>query len=109
MNNNFNLAIGTRIRQVREMLSLTREKFSEKCNISTSFLADVEHGKKGISTETLYKICTGVNISPTYIVLGTDSSGDVTAITELLSQLEPKHIESAVEILRAFVKAINTE
>ena len=107
MNSDFNLATGTRIRQTRELLSLSCEKFSEKCGISTSFLADIERGKKGLSVETLHKICTGANISPAYIILGTDTSNDASAITELLSQLEPKHIDSAVEVLKAFVKAIN--
>ena len=109
MNKEFNIVVGMRIRQTRELLSLSREKFSEKCGISTSFLADIERGKKGLSVETLHKICIGANISPAYIILGTDTSNDVSAITELLSRLEPKHIDSAVEVLKAFVKAINTK
>ena len=101
------MLLGMRIRQTRELLSLSREKFSEKCGISSSFLADIERGKKGLSSETLYKICTGANISPTYIILGTDTSSDVSAVVELLNQLDSKHIDSAVGILREFIKAVN--
>ena len=35
----FNLIIGLRIREIRESMHLSREKFSEKCDISPSFLA----------------------------------------------------------------------
>ncbi|MCL2694866.1 MAG: helix-turn-helix domain-containing protein [Clostridiales bacterium] len=107
MNQEFNILVGARIRQTRELLSLSREKFSEQCGISSSFLADIERGKKGLSAETLYKICTGANISPNYIISGTDASNGVSAIVELLSQLESKHIDSAVGILREFINAIN--
>ena len=37
----YNLMVGLRIREVRESMHLTRERFSEKCDISTSFLADI--------------------------------------------------------------------
>jgi len=107
LNKEYNVLVGMRIRQTRELLSLSREKFSEKCGISNSFLADIERGKKGLSSETLYKICTGANISPTYIILGTETSSDVSAVVELLNRLEPKYIDSAVGILKEFIKAVN--
>ena len=107
LNKNFNVTVGARIRQTRELLSLSREKFSEKCGISSSFLADIERGTKGLSSETLYKICIAANISPEYIILGTDKSNDTSAIVELLNRLEPKYIDSAVGILKEFIKAVN--
>jgi len=105
----FNILVGTRIRQTRELLSLSREKFSEKCGISCSFLADIERGKKGASAETLHKICIGANISPNYLVLGSNTPKDVSAIAELLSQLEPRYINSAVGILKEFINAVHQE
>ena len=107
LNIKYNTLVGMRIRQTRELLSLTREKFSEKCGISSSFLADIERGKKGLSSETLYKICTGANISPTYIILGTETSSDASAVVNLLNRLEPKHIDSAIGILKEFIRAVN--
>lgn len=62
LDKDFNLIIGLRIREVREVLNMTREEFSEKCNISTSFLSAVENGKKAITTKTLCKICNATNI-----------------------------------------------
>ena len=107
LNKDFNILVGRRIRQTRALLSLSREKFSEKCGISTSFLADIELGNKGLSVETLHRICISANISPAYVILGKDTSNDANAITELLNQLEPKYINSAVDVLKAFIAAIN--
>ena len=106
LNKDFNILVGMRIRQIRELLSLSREKFSEECGISTSFLADIELGKKGLSAETLYKICTGANISSEFIISGTTAASDTSAITNLLSRLAPQYIDSAVEVLKAFIYAI---
>ncbi len=53
----FNLTVGLRIREIREAMQMTRERFSELCGISDSFLAAVESGKKSITSKTIYKIC----------------------------------------------------
>ena len=49
----YNLFVGLRIREIRESLHLSREKFSEKCDISPSFLSDVERGKKSLTSKTI--------------------------------------------------------
>ena len=42
----YNLTVGLRIREIREVLNMSREEFSDKCNISSSFLTAVESEKK---------------------------------------------------------------
>lgn len=42
----YNLLVGLRIREIREAFQMTRAEFSEKCDISESFLAAVESGKR---------------------------------------------------------------
>lgn len=49
----FNLLVGLRIREIREAAGLTREQFSEMCDISESFLTSVEQGQKA-SLQKLY-------------------------------------------------------
>lgn len=46
LKNDYNLTVGLRIREIREALRMTREQFSEICDISDSFLADIERGKR---------------------------------------------------------------
>ena len=62
--------IGRRVRGVRTQFKLTREQFAEKVGISPQFLAEIENGKKGMSAETLFKLCTAFDISSDYILLG---------------------------------------
>ncbi len=70
MNNFSNINIGNRIKKQRQKLNLTRESFSEKIDISPQFLADIENGKKGMSIETLCKICSTFDISSDYLLFG---------------------------------------
>nr|WP_317359446.1 helix-turn-helix transcriptional regulator [uncultured Tyzzerella sp.] len=70
MSNFSNITIGARIKEQRKKLNLTRETFSEKISISPQFLSEIENGKKGMSIETLYKICNTFNISADYLLFG---------------------------------------
>ncbi|MBP7221699.1 MAG: helix-turn-helix transcriptional regulator [Sedimentibacter sp.] len=70
MDLNIMIQIGKRLRRHRENMNLTREEFAEKANISPQFLAEIENGKKGMSVDTLYKICKNLSISADYILFG---------------------------------------
>ncbi len=70
MSKELNEAIGGRIRAYRESLGLNREAFSEQIGLSPQFLAEAENGKKGLSAESIYKICSSSDMSADYLVLG---------------------------------------
>lgn len=95
----YNLFVGLRIREIRESLHLSREKFSEKCDISPSFLSDVERGKKSLTAKTIYKICTACNISVDYIVLGHKEGFDKDVGIELLNSFNDEEMEHIINIL----------
>lgn len=102
----YNLVVGLRIREVREALNMTRAEFSEKCEISDSFLAAVEGGKKAISSKTLYKICSSINVSADYFIRGHEEGFEMDAVLAVLNSMDPAAKESALSILRAFLQAI---
>lgn len=100
--------IGKRLRQQREDLELTRENFSEIVGISAPFLAEIESGRKGMSAETLYKICKNLPISANQILLGKDNfnvSGN--KIINLIEQIPTKYHEIIFEFLKLFNETIN--
>lgn len=99
LSKDYNLIVGLRIREVRESMNLSREKFSEKCDISVSFLADVERGKKSLTAKTLYKICTSVNISADYIILGHKKGFDKDMSIEVLNSFSNEQLEHVTAIL----------
>ncbi|MCI8370868.1 MAG: helix-turn-helix transcriptional regulator [Lachnospiraceae bacterium] len=103
----YNLMVGLRIREVRESLGLTREQFSIRCDISESFLTAVERGDKSITSKTLFKICTGANITPNYIILGSEKGYEMDIILELFNGLDQKYQPLAVKLLSAYVEAVN--
>ncbi|WP_373212923.1 helix-turn-helix domain-containing protein [Ruminococcus sp. 5_1_39BFAA] len=108
LDKDYNLTVGLRIREVREVLNMTREEFSEKCDISSSFLAAVENGKKAVTSKTLYKICTVFNISADYIIRGNKDTFETDMILEMLNSMDAKAREHALRILREYIEAIHT-
>ena len=70
MGKKINETIGGRIRAYRESLGMNRESFSEQVGLSPQFLAEAETGKKGLSAESIYKICSTSELSADYLVLG---------------------------------------
>jgi len=103
----FNLTVGLRIREIREACHMTRAEFSEKCDISDSFLAAVESGKKAVTSKTLYKICTAMNVSADYFIRGNKNGFEADTLIELLNSMEKHPREAALNILREFVSAIS--
>lgn len=107
MDKDFNLMVGLRIREVREGLNMTREQFSELCDISDSFLAAVESGRKGITSRTLYRICSNANISADYIIFGKEHNFQKDMLLEMFGKLDEPFLNSAVRILTEYITSIN--
>lgn len=105
--NNLNIQIGSRIREKRELLGLTREKLAECIDISPQFLTQIELGNKGMSSATLYRICSALSASADYIVLGRQDNTDLTKLHEMLAHLDPKYLPYAEDLLKAFILAVN--
>jgi transcriptional regulator with XRE-family HTH domain len=101
------IVIGRRIRNQREKLSLTRDVFAEQVDISPQFLAEIENGTKGMSSETLYKICDKFYLSSDYLLFGRQSfDGITTPASELLKRIPPNFSEAVENILSAFLSAV---
>ena len=94
--------VGKRIRREREDRGYTREKFAELAGISPQFLAEIENGKKGMSSTTLYKICTRFDISADYLLLGRLASANLPAtVNDQLRALPEPYLSLTEEIIRA--------
>jgi transcriptional regulator with XRE-family HTH domain len=105
--NDFNLDVGLRIRELRELLHMSREQFSEQCDISPSFLSAVENGRKSITSKTIYKMCTAFHISADYLIFGRDEDYETDIVIEMLHTINPQSRAYAVQILRNYIDAVN--
>ncbi len=99
--------VGKRVRKQREYLGLSREQFAEKIDISWRFLAEIENGTKGMSAETLYKICSAFDISADHLLLGRENLSEAkTPCVALLSQIPPSCMSYLEDILKAYLRTI---
>lgn len=99
--------IGRRIRQKRDGLGISREQFSEMIGITPHFLAQIELGNKGMSTQTLYKICSGLNASADYILMGRESKNDTSGLADILANVDPDYLPYIERVIQSLVLALN--
>ena len=102
-----NKQIGVRVRAQREYLGITREGLCNYVNISPQFLSEIERGVKGVSAETLYKLCEGLGVSADFVLMGKQSVADVSMISRTLATLDEKYIPLAEEMLKTFFKTVS--
>ena len=61
-------AFGRKVRTARKMKDMTGEAMAEKCNITPTFLRQIEAGTKGVSIDNLVNICNVLDVSPEYLL-----------------------------------------
>ncbi len=104
MNEQLKTEIGLRISSLRFERKLTRERLAEKAEISTQFLSDIESGKKGMTANTLYKLCKALCISSDFLLFGVcDNSSHISEMIKILSDEQKKDAE---ELLNIFISAV---
>lgn len=81
----------TRIRQAREKLGYTREKFAEKLDVSVSYLAELERGRTGISVKMLIKVCHVLGLSADYVLFGTERTTDADRL-DAIHRIDSKYL-----------------
>ena len=95
-----NLAIGQRIRLIREAQKKTREQVAEVAEISPQFLFDIESGKKGMTSQTIINLAKALNVSTDYILVGA-----VTPLAKIVNNLEglsPEDLNLAEQFIKKF-------
>lgn len=68
--NNTSIAMGMRIQQARKSAQLTQMQLSEKIDVSTQYISDLERGVVGCSISTLIKLCDALTVSSDFILRG---------------------------------------
>ena len=60
---NIKETFGQRVRELRNQLGMSQEKFALKIDMDRTYFASVESGKRNISIENIYKISNGIEVS----------------------------------------------
>lgn len=87
------------------MYGYTREELMEKADLNERYLDSIESGKKSMTTPKLASLVKALNVSSDYILFGSDDRTDPSPLYEILSNLSPKEMDHARELLLLFVKA----
>ena len=105
VNKEENILIGERIREIREGMDLTQNKFSEMIDISSVFLGQIERGERSLSIKTLSKIVKFTGASTDYILFGNDNANTtIDKINRILNDCSKEGLNFIYE----FTCSINT-
>lgn len=96
------IEIGKRIHQIRVQNEYTQAEFAEAIDISVNFLSEIENGKKGLSQETLAKICTTMNVSADYILFGKKTRQ--LSLLEIANSLSISELDTTIDYLTSLRK-----
>lgn len=102
-------SIGKRVHDFRIQNDYTQAQFAELMDISVNFLSEIENGKKGMSQETICRLCSHFQISADYILFGSETVPQNKAkatgkLVELANELEPEDLALVIEYLTSLKK-----
>ena len=111
--NKEDIDIGERLRGIRENMNMTSEKFSERIDITDTFLGQIERGERSLSAKTLKKVVRYTGVSADYLLFGKDSNNDtiqkINNILAVNSQTTSDFIYHIVMCSNDFCKKIKEE
>ncbi|MCP5102370.1 MAG: helix-turn-helix transcriptional regulator [bacterium] len=64
------IALGRRLRAVRKAMRYQQKDIAAKIGMSTSYLSDIEAGKRNPGPEFFLKLAYDFNVNPNYLFLG---------------------------------------
>ncbi len=97
--------IGNRIKTRRKSMELKQYELAEMANISKFYLSNIECGRTVPSLDTILSICSALNITPDYILLGSIRASNVSLnIIENLKLCSNEDLKIISEIISVFVK-----
>ena len=104
------VAIGSRLREARNMVKLTQEQLAEKVGIGTTYISDIERGAQFPSLSLFIKLVDALGVSSDFILRGEIEAGKSCVyddITKKLDGLTPKQRLGVAELIDAYIKNLN--
>lgn len=96
--------LGLRIRNRRKELNIKQSAMAEALGISNNHLSSIEHGKQKPSMDSFILICSYLDVTPDYLILGTiHSHNRPKNISDRLLLCEPSDVELADEFIDLLV------
>ena len=93
--------VGKRISERRKLMRLTQEQLAEQMDVSIQMISNLERGVKAIRIDNLIHLSQTLNISTDYILTGKQTTDDLVALADQISQLEESQ-RKMIEVLVAY-------
>lgn len=90
-------SLGTHIRKLRKKRGLTIRELSDKADLSTDFISDIERGRKEPSVTTLSKLSDALGVKISYLLKPVEKKLYENATVEILSDEPTKEILAMLE------------
>ena len=97
--------IGFRIKQARQNKKYTQDFISEKLNVTSQHISEIERGLSGISVPTLMSLCKLLDVDADYILFGTITRSNSSPINKIIENMSPQQRLCAEDILKAYAKS----
>ncbi len=100
--------IGNRILSRRKQLRMTQEELAEKAGITPQTVSSAELGKKALRPENIIRICSALDISTDYLLLGNVNDGDHSVLLSRIANLPPIQYRHLEDIINSFILALES-
>ena len=90
------------LKRNRKRLGFSQERLAEICDLSQSFVAAIEVGRKFPSAETLLKLTNALDVKPYELLIEQDESLDIDKqkrLETLISELQEKVVREFRDML----------
>ena len=101
--------IGNRILSRRKQLRMTQEELAEQAGITPQTVSSAELGKKALRPENIIRICSALEVSTDYLLLGKVNSRDHSALSCKISDLSPMQYRHLEDIINSFLAAVEEQ
>ena len=91
--------MGMRIFERRKQLRMTQEELAEAAGITPQTVSTAELGKKAMRPENIIRVCSALEISTDFLLMGKVAMEDRNLLLEKVSQLSPQHYRYLEEII----------
>lgn len=102
-------AIGERIREEREKLSLSREEFAEIIGLSDYYVGQLERGERQMSLTALVEVANCLHVSLDYLIFGEKPKDATEYVCEYGNIYESSNLKEYREIMSFLNKCSTRE
>lgn len=90
-------------------MRITQKELAEKTGTTSQTVSMAELGKKALRPENIIRICSSLDVSTDYLLLGKVNSHDHSALSSKISDLSPAQYRHLEDIINCFLAALREQ